>query len=133
MIRGWREPAHPPNQLTPQPWPVWMLGFKRPRPTLRMPSTSLPRWWWEAGLLVTVVSLSLQLRGKTANATSATVTPSLWPMCEDGWAPPGANASSGSIKEGKRLSGQWDMCASDGLGPTQPHHSLEPPLGASVS
>ena len=133
---GLQGASSPLNQLTPQPWPVWMLGDKRPRPTpaaTRMPSTSLPCWWWEAGLLVTVVSLSLQVQRKTANATLAMVTPRLWLTCEDGWAPPGENTASGSIKEGKRLSRQWDVCASDRLGLTQPHHSLEPPLGASVS
>ena len=125
MIRGWREPAHPPTLAS--------LDAGGQTPTPQMPSTSLPCWWWEAGLLVTVVRLSLQVRGKTANAMLAAVTPSLWPTCGDGWAPPGANTSSGSIKEGKRLSGQWGVCASDGLGLTQPHHLLGPPLGTSIS
>ena len=82
MIWGWRESAHPCNQLTPQPAHPPTLasldaGGQMPQAHPRMPSTSLPCWWWEAGLLETVVSLSPQLRGKTANATSATVTPSL--------------------------------------------------------
>lgn len=139
MIRGCREPAHPSTSSPPNPgqsgcWGTNAPGTPPPPPAAtRMPSTSLPCWCWEAGPLVTVVRLSLQVRRKTASATLATVTPRLWLTCEDGWAPPGANTASGSIKEGKRLSRQWDVRASDRLGPTQPHHSLEPPLGASVS
>lgn len=93
-----------------------------------MPSTSLPRWRWDAGPLGHGCCLRRQVQGRKADATPAMLSPGLWPRLA-----PGERRADASRSRGGTGAARAERFLGVGRGPTQLHRASDRPPGASVS